>query len=110
MPVPIQIDCLTVKSRLDAGDDLLLLDCRERDEHELSRIEGALLIPMGELPDRLRELDEHRAREVIVCCHHGVRSLRVAQWLRQHGFRGAQSMAGGIEQWSLQIDPRVPRY
>ena len=65
---------------------------------------------MSELQDRLGELDAHRGHEVIVYCHHGVRSLRVALWMREQGFARAVSMAGGIDAWSQQIDPSVPRY
>ncbi len=104
------IDCETVKRRLDAGDDFLLLDCREADEFETAQIDGAQRLPMSQLQERLGELDDHRDREVIVYCHHGVRSLRVAHWLRENGFRHAVSMAGGIDEWSQQIDPSVPRY
>ncbi|MGD9855734.1 MAG: rhodanese-like domain-containing protein [Planctomycetaceae bacterium] len=110
MTAPVEIDCQTVKSRLDTGNDILLLDCRELDEHEIARIAGNILIPMSELQDRLAELNEHRDRDVIVYCHHGVRSLRVVHWLRRNGFLEAQSMRGGIDQWSLQIDTAVPRY
>jgi adenylyltransferase/sulfurtransferase len=101
---------MTVKSLLDAGNDLLLLDCREQDEHELTHIKAARLIPMSELEARLGELAEHRERPLVVHCHHGGRSLRVAAWLRQQGFTQAQSMAGGIDRWSEQIDSSVPRY
>jgi rhodanese-related sulfurtransferase len=89
---------------------LLLLDCREPNEHDFARIEGGVLIPMSELPERLGEFDEHRSRDIIVYCHHGVRSLRVVQWLRQCGIDRAQSLAGGIDQWSLEVDGTVPRY
>ena len=62
------------------------------------------------LADRIADLEPHRQREIIIHCHHGGRSLRVANWLRRNGFEGARSMAGGIDQWSLQIDPSIPRY
>lgn len=88
----------------------LLLDCREPDEHAIARIEEARLIPMREIPERLAELEPWRTRPIVVHCHHGVRSLRVVQWLRQQGFEKAQSMRGGIDAWSLEVDPTVPRY
>jgi len=110
MDIPLETDCRTVQSRLEAEEDLLLLDCRERDEYEIAHVSGALLLPMSELPDRHDELDSHRCRDVIVYCHHGIRSLQVVHWMRQHGFPRAQSMAGGIDQWSREIDPSVPRY
>lgn len=88
----------------------LLLDCRTPEEHVTARIEGAVLIPMQELPSRLGEIAAWRDGRIIVHCHHGMRSLRVARWLREQGFAGAQSMAGGIDAWSESIDPTIPRY
>ena len=90
--------------------DVYWLDCREQDEWDAVHIEGANLLPMSELSDRLGELDDIKDQHVIVYCHHGGRSLRVANYLRQHGFDQAQSMAGGIDQWAVQIDPSMPRY
>jgi rhodanese-related sulfurtransferase len=108
--LPMEIDVATVKARLDASDDLLLLDCREKDEYELAHIDAARLIPMSELEARIVELAEYRTRPLAVHCHHGGRSLRVAAWLREQGFTQAQSIAGGIDRWSEQIDRSVPRY
>jgi rhodanese-related sulfurtransferase len=100
-----------VKRRLDAGEKLHLIDVREPNEFAMARIEGSELIPMRQVPGELRTL-EARADEapLIVFCHHGVRSLNVVNWLRQQGVDACQSMAGGIEAWSLGIDPSVPRY
>jgi rhodanese-related sulfurtransferase len=106
----LEVDCLAVKQLLDDHQPLTLLDCREQDEYEYVHLEGAKLIPMHELPQRLGELGDDTARRVIVYCHHGQRSLMVAQWLRAQGWRDAQSMAGGIDAWSLHIDPTRPRY
>ena len=106
----LETDCQTVQKRIAAGDDFLLLDCREQDEFDTARIDGATLVPMSELAARVGELADHKARDVVVYCHHGGRSLRVAMWLRQQGFPRALSMAGGIDQWSQQIDPSIPRY
>ena len=77
---------------------------------QLSRLEGTQLIPMGQIPAEIGSLQEHRERRVVIMCHHGTRSLLVARWMRANGLSQAQSMAGGIEVWSLQIDPDVPRY
>jgi rhodanese-related sulfurtransferase len=100
-----------VKRRLDAGEKLHLIDVREPNEYAITRIEGSLLIPMRQVPAELQSL-EARADEapLIVFCHHGVRSLNVVNWLRNQGLEACQSMAGGIDAWSLSIDPSVPRY
>jgi len=87
----------------------LLLDCREPVEYEMARLEGSVLMPMGDIPSRAnQELDPDQ--HIVVLCHHGQRSLNVALWLRQQGFENAQSLAGGIEEWSRSVDPSVPRY
>jgi rhodanese-related sulfurtransferase len=100
-----------VKRRLDAGEKLHLIDVREPNEFAMARIEGSELIPMRQVPGELQTL-EGRADEapLIVFCHHGVRSLNVVNWLRQQGVEACQSMAGGIDAWSLGVDPAVPRY
>jgi len=87
----------------------LLLDCREPMEFEMARLEDSVLMPMGDIPSRAhQELDPDQ--HIVVLCHHGQRSLNVALWLRQQGFESAQSLAGGIEEWSRSVDPAVPRY
>ena len=88
----------------------MLVDCREQDEFDLVRIPGARLIPMSQLADRVGELAPFRDWDLAIHCHHGGRSLRVAQWLREQGFVKAQSMAGGINQWAVEIDPSLHRY
>jgi rhodanese-related sulfurtransferase len=93
-----------------AGEKFLLLDCREKDEFETARIDGSVLIPMSELQGRVAELESQREEHIVVHCHHGGRSLRVTHWLRNQGFAKVQNMAGGIDQWSQEIDPDVPRY
>ncbi len=108
--IPLEIDCLTVKQKLDASDDLLLVDCREPDEHAVAKIAGAKLLPMSEIADRLRELEPYRELLIVVHCHHGGRSLRVVRWLREQGYSQVQNLSGGIDAWSQQIDSTVPRY
>jgi rhodanese-related sulfurtransferase len=100
-----------VKRRQDAGEKLHLIDVREPHEYAQARLEGAELIPMRTVPAALQTL-EARADEgtLIVYCHHGVRSLNVASWLREQGIETCQSMAGGIDAWSLTVDASVPRY
>jgi rhodanese-related sulfurtransferase len=98
-----------VKSAADRNDPFTLLDVREPWEYEAARIDGATLIPMGEIPSRAhQELDPEA--HIIVYCHHGVRSMNVTAWLRQQGFEKTQSMAGGIDAWSRRVDGKVPMY
>ena len=99
-----------VKALLDAKADFLLLDCRTPGEWSVARIEGATLLPMQETPQRVGELESHRQGKIIVHCHHGVRSLQVASYLRRLGFADVCSMAGGIDLWSMDVDAKVPRY
>jgi rhodanese-related sulfurtransferase len=105
---PLQIGPEELHRRLDAGVDLQLLDVREEWEHQIARLEGATLIPLGELPRRAGELDPDKP--LVVYCHHGVRSYQAVLWLRQEGFPLAQNLAGGIDRWSQVVDPAVVRY
>jgi rhodanese-related sulfurtransferase len=91
----------------------LLVDCRRDDEWAFNRITGAVHMPLADLERRADELADdqgHKTRPIIVQCHHGARSLRAAAALRALGFSDVKSLAGGIELWSLTIDPTVPRY
>jgi len=104
----LEITPAEVKQRLDRGEKLVLIDVRELWEFSVCRIEGAKLIPMGTVPANLQTLDTDD--EIVVYCHRGMRSLDVTVWLRGQGVGRAKSLAGGIERWSLEIDPNVPRY
>jgi adenylyltransferase/sulfurtransferase len=104
----LQITAREVNERIARGEKMILVDVRESWEYDLCRIPGAKLIPLGTLPANLNTLLD--ADEVICYCHHGMRSLDAAVWLRQQGVESAKSMAGGIERWSVEIDPRVARY
>jgi len=87
----------------------VLLDVREPQEYALARIEGSILMPMGEVPGRAHhELDPDA--HIVTICHYGVRSMNVAVWLRNQGFDHVQSLRGGIDAWSSVMDPAVPRY
>jgi len=103
-------DAATALRRTPPSDALLLLDCRTPEEYATAKIAGAMLLPMQELPERVSEIAAWKDRPIIVHCHHGMRSLRVAKWLREQGFTLAQSMQGGIDAWSTDVDPTVPRY
>jgi len=106
--VNIQILPEKAKQKLDNGHSVVFLDVREPWEYDLARIEGAKLIPLGEIQQRINELDSES--EIIVYCHHGVRSFHATMFLRQKGFPRVQNLAGGIDGWSLRIDSSVPRY
>lgn len=110
MELPIEISVQEVAQLKNDQADVYILDCRMPDEYAVAAMDGTTLIPMNELQARISELADHKDRRIVVHCHLGVRSLHVAQWLRHSGFEKAQSMAGGIEAWSLEIDPAVPRY
>lgn len=107
---PLEVSCKSVQEALGAGEPFLFLDCREPGEYATAKIDGAVLMPMSELGTRVNEIESRKGDRIVVHCHHGGRSLRVAMWLRQQGFTRAASMAGGIDEWSLTIDPTIPRY
>lgn len=97
-----------VKEKIDRGEKFLFVDVREKWEFETSRIEGATLVPMREIPENLARFEA--ADEIVLYCHHGIRSFDAAAWLRSQGIEGARSMAGGIDRWSAEVDSKVPRY
>ena len=94
--------------RLASGEMPLVLDVREPAEIRLAPFAGALEIPLGELQQRIAELDP--SEEIVVLCHHGIRSARVASYLADQGFARVVNLAGGIDAWSVLVDPSVPRY
>src|SRR5216684_5424494 len=104
----LEITPAGMKARIERGENLVLIDVREQWEHDLCRIEGAKLVPLGSLAASLNTLPD--VEEVICYCHHGMRSLDAAAWLRFQGIEKAKSLAGGIERWALEVDPKVPRY
>ena len=100
-----------VQLLLDAGAKLALIDVREPMEFQAAFIAGAELIPMADIPAALPHLESLADDTMLVVfCHHGVRSLSVVNWLRSQGVEDCVSMAGGIDRWSLDVDPSVPRY
>lgn len=105
-----QITPVQLESRLESQAERrpILLDVREPDEFRLAHIPGSLHIPMQDVPRRLAELDP--AAEIVVICHHGMRSAQVAGFLEGRGFSDVSNLAGGIDGWSVQVDPGVPRY
>jgi adenylyltransferase/sulfurtransferase len=103
-----EVTALELKEELDRGTPIQLLDVREPHEYEIVNIPEARLIPLGELPDRLRELDDHTP--IVTHCHHGARSLQALEILRAAGFSNARSLKGGIDAWAVNVDPEMARY
>jgi len=108
--LPAEIDVKSVKQLRDQGEAITLLDVREPGEIATAAIEGTVRIPMQQIPTRLSELEPHKNQRIVVHCHHGGRSARVQAWLQQQGYTQVQNMTGGIDAWSLEVDPSVPRY
>ncbi len=104
----VEIEASELKRALDAGEELVIVDVREGWEHALAHLPGAVHIPLGELGKRHSELHPERAH--VLYCHHGVRSMRAAMALAQQGFANVRSLRGGIDRWSMEIDPSIPRY
>ncbi len=102
-----QMSVKELKRRLDAGDDLFILDVREPFEYQIAQI-GGHLIPLNDLPKRMNELNT--AQEIVVQCKSGGRSQRAAEFLAKNGFKKLHNLAGGILAWSSEIDPKVPKY
>ena len=109
MALPFEITPTEVKQRIDAGEEFSLIDVREPEEHLICHLPHATLIPMRDVPQQFGLLQD-ASPPVIVYCHHGVRSLKVIAWLREQGLTECQSMSGGIDAWSREVDPAVPRY
>ena len=103
-----EIDAVALKQRLDRGDKFQFIDVREPHEYQIASIPGAKLIPLGEVPKRVGELDPNT--EVVVHCKMGGRSAKAAEFLRQSGFKSVKNMIGGILAWSDKVDPSVPKY
>lgn len=105
-----EIDPLALRTWLDdtARTPPVLLDVREAWEIERAALEGATWLPMREVPARVAELDP--AAEIVVVCHHGVRSFYIARFLEQQGFSSVYNLSGGVESWARQVDPTMQTY
>jgi rhodanese-related sulfurtransferase len=99
---------LELKERLDKGEKIFILDVREPWEYSMAKIEGSVLIPLGNLPQSLDKLDPEA--EIVAHCHHGMRSADAVGFLHQQGFKNVKNLVGGIDAWSVQVDPGVARY
>jgi rhodanese-related sulfurtransferase len=108
--LPIQIEVESANQLLSEDDSVLLVDCREPHEYELVHLPNSLLVPTSDFLQQVGQLEPHKDRRILVICHHGVRSHGVAQWLREHGYDRTQSITGGIDAWSVKLNPELPRY
>ncbi len=103
-----EISAKELKTKMDKKDKFVLLDVREPNEFQINRIPGAKLIPLGNIPERVHELDS--ADEIVVNCHFGGRSAKAVQFLQKMGYKKVKNLVGGIDAWSVDVDPSVPRY
>jgi adenylyltransferase/sulfurtransferase len=104
-----QVTASELKAAMDAGEDIQLIDVRQPGEYQFAHIEGAKLIPLGEILDRMNEIDPDR--ETVILCKMGGRSAHAVDALERAGFKGSlRNLAGGITAWSNDVDPKVPKY
>jgi len=104
-----QMSVEELKSKMDAGEKIRLVDVREQSEYETARIDGSVLIPLSQFAQKaLQELKPDQ--EIVVHCHHGGRSQRACEFLSAQGFTNLANLAGGIDAWSVKVDSKVPRY
>jgi rhodanese-related sulfurtransferase len=107
----LEISPHDAEQRLKEAGAAVLIDVREPEEFALSHVDGARLIPMQSVPAQLQQLEALADESaLLILCHHGVRSLQVAAWLRERGIENVHSISGGIDRWSVEVDPSVPRY
>ena len=104
----MEISVAALKSRIDGGNPPILIDVRWPQEWEINRLPGAVLVPLDRVAEIVEEYEPEK--EIVLYCHHGIRSLNAAMFLRSQGFTQTRSLAGGIDLWSERIDPEVPRY
>lgn len=107
MPIT-QCTVKQLQERLQNGDTMLLLDVREPNEYAYAHIAGSIHIPLNQIPERIQELNNEQ--DIVVICHHGMRSQQACLFLEQYGFNQLYNLKGGIDAWSVSCDPTVPRY
>ena len=103
-----QLSVQDLRAKFDKKENFRLVDVRQEDEHKICRIEGSALIPLSQFPARAGELK--KGEEIVIHCHHGGRSERACDYLARLGYENVSNLAGGIDAWSLEVDPHVPRY
>lgn len=105
-----QIAPKALAQKLRSAQPPRLLDVRQPDEFALVSLPGAVLIPLNELPQRVDEIADWKDQEVVVYCHHGIRSLQAIAQLKHFGFTNLLNLAGGIDRWATDVDPAARRY
>lgn len=108
--MPQEITPPDLAARLQAGEKIYLLDVRQPVEHEIAALPNSQLIPLHELPQRWQEIKPTAASLLVAYCHHGMRSWHAAQFLEAAGLGPVLSLAGGLDAWSCEVDPTIPRY
>jgi rhodanese-related sulfurtransferase len=108
--MPLEITPRELATQIENGQSIRLLDVRQVWEYQLAKLPESLLIPLNELPTRTDEIPSDAATLLVVYCHHGIRSMSAAAYLERLGHANIRSLAGGIDAWSCEVDPGVPRY
>jgi|ERR1019366_7979110 adenylyltransferase/sulfurtransferase len=106
----LEITPRDLAQELENGHSVRLIDVRQPWENQLAKLPGNCLIPLNDLPHRASEIPPESTTIVVVYCHHGVRSMSAADYLLRLGYHNVRSLAGGIDAWSCEVDPAVPRY
>lgn len=104
----VQLSALQLQEKMRQNLPLLLLDVREPHEYSYARIQGSQLMPLGLIPAQVKMLE--RDRDIVLICHHGMRSMQAAAFLNHAGFKRLYNLSGGIDAWSVECDSAVPRY
>lgn len=104
------ISARELQAMLGSSSPPRLLDVREPEEFEIASLPGALLLPLGQIPAQYSQLEQWKNETIVVYCHHGIRSLHAIHFLKQAGFVDLLNLSGGIDAWSVEVDPKTPRY
>jgi len=105
-----QISPIELAQRLQSSEPVHLLDVREAEEHQFVALRNSTLIPLGQLAQHIEEIEKWRDEEIVVYCHHGIRSLSAIRQLKDLGFTNLRNLAGGIDRWTTEVEPTLPRY
>jgi adenylyltransferase/sulfurtransferase len=105
-----EITPLELKVKRDEHQDFALIDVREPNEYDIAHIEGSVLVPLSQLPNRFHELDKYKGKEIVVHCKSGIRSAKAIAFLKQQGFEHLENLAGGINEWTNQVDSSLAKY